>query len=137
MDKLLLEIVTPERKVLSKEVDEVTLPGAEGELGILPGHTELLTLLRPGRLVFKAGNETGVYALAGGFAEVGHTKVVILGDAAEAAKEIDVTRAKTAKERAEKALSELEMSDENWAGANAALERAVVRIDIAATLSGR
>lgn len=133
MDKLLLEIVTPERKVLSREVDEVTLPGAQGELGILPGHTELLTLVRPGRLIFKAGNETGVYSVAGGFAEVGHTKVVVLGDAAEAAPEIDIERAKLAKERAEKRLSELEMADEHWAAANAALERAVVRIDIAAS----
>ena len=84
MDKIVLEIVTPERKVLSKEVDEVTLPGAAGELGILPGHTELLTLLKPGRLIFRAGNESGVYSVAGGFAEIGHTKVVVLGDAAEA-----------------------------------------------------
>ncbi len=130
MQRLLLEIVTPERKVLSQEVDEVVLPGAEGELGILPGHRELVTLLRPGRLEFRDGSNHKVYAVAGGFAEIGHTKVILLADASEAAEEIDLQRAKEAKTKAEQRLDELEVADESWAAANAALERAVVRMSI-------
>lgn len=130
MDRIVLEIVTPERKVLSREVDEVVMPGVGGELGVLPGHTELLTILKPGRLVFRDGNVSELFSVAGGFAEVGHHKVVVLADAAEAAKEIDVERAKAAKARAEKQLGELEMTDEHWAQAEAALERAAVRIEV-------
>lgn len=131
MEKLKLEIVTPERKVLSQEVDEVILPGQEGELGVLPGHTELLTLLRPGRLVFRNGGETLQYAVAGGFAEVGHTKVVVLADAAEAAGEINAERAQAALAKAQKELSDLEMSGETYAAAEAAFARAAARLEVA------
>lgn len=134
MERILLEIVTPERKLLGREVEEVVLPGAEGELGILPGHTELLTLLKPGRLEFRDGASVEAYAIGGGFAEVGHTKVVVLADTAEAAAEIDLERAKAARARAEKQLGELEMTSEHYAAAEAALARATARIEVASAL---
>lgn len=137
MDRILLEIVTPERKVLAREVDEVVMPGQAGELGVLPGHTELLTILKPGRLVMRDGAATELYSVTGGFAEVGHHKVVVLADAAEAAKEIDVERAKAAKAKAEKQLSELEMTSEHFAAAEAALERATVRLEVVQLGMGR
>ena len=134
MEKILLEIVTPERKVLAKEVDEVTLPGAAGELGVLPGHTELLSLLKPGRLQYRDGTHLERFAVAGGFVEVGHKKVVVLADAAEASHEIDVARAKAARAKAEKMLADLEMTDQNWSLAESALQRALNRLDLAEVL---
>ena len=137
MERLLLEIVTPERKVLTREVDEVNLPGVNGEMGILPGHTELLSVLRPGPLTFRDGQDTDLYSIAGGFAEVGHEKVVVLADAAESAAEIDIARAEAALGKAEKKISDLEVSDESYAHAEAAFARASVRIEIAGMVRDR
>lgn len=137
MDRIQLDIVTPDRRVLSREVDEVTLSGQNGALGVLPGHTELLTLLQPGALELRDGNETLLYSVAGGVAEVTHHKVVVLADAAESAAEIDVARAEAAKTRAESELEAVEMSDEHYAGAHAALGRAAVRLNIAGMVRDR
>lgn len=105
---ILLEIVTPEKAVLHEEVDEVILPGTDGELGILPGHLPLMTTLRSGRLVTIKGGAQRVFVTHGGFAEVLPEKVVVLTDASEDLSSIDPARARAALEKAEKALAEAE-----------------------------
>jgi F-type H+-transporting ATPase subunit epsilon len=123
-----LELVTPERLLLSEEVDEVILPGYEGEFGVLPEHTQYLAILNIGVLRYRKGNETRRIALGGGFAEVTPERVVVMADTAERAEEIDVERARRARERAEAALKELSLDDETYAKAYAALQRAMVRM---------
>jgi F-type H+-transporting ATPase subunit epsilon len=123
-----LELVTPERLVLSEEVDEVVLPGYEGEFGVLPGHTQYLAILNIGMLWYRKGSAVTRIALGGGFAEVNHDRVVVMVDTAERAEEIDVERAKRARERAEARLKELSMDDETYRKAQAALQRALVRM---------
>jgi F-type H+-transporting ATPase subunit epsilon len=103
--KLTLEIVTPERPLVHETVDEVTLPGVEGELGILPGHTPLLTVLKVGVLSYRQGDERGYVAVANGFAEALADRVTVLAQMAERAEEIDAAKARTAQERAEQRLS--------------------------------
>jgi F-type H+-transporting ATPase subunit epsilon len=123
-----LELVTPERLVLSEEVDEVVLPGYEGEFGVLPGHTQFLAILNIGIMWFRKGSAIKKIALGGGFAEVTHDRVVVMADTAEASDEIDVERARRARDRAEASLKELSMDDETHAKAHAALQRALVRM---------
>lgn len=103
--KLTLEIVTPERPLVHAVVDEVTLPGVEGELGILPGHTPLLTVLKVGVLAYRQGDERHYVAIAHGFAEALAERVTVLAQVAERAEEIDVAKAKAAQERAEQRLA--------------------------------
>ena len=102
---LTLEIVTPERPLVRETVDEVTLPGAEGELGILPGHTPLLTTLKVGVLSYRKGEERSYVAIAYGFAEALADRVTVLAQMAERAEEIDVAKAKLAQEKAEQRLT--------------------------------
>ena len=123
-----LELVTPERLLLSEEVDEVILPGYEGEFGVLPVHTQYLAILNIGVLRYRKGSETRRIALGGGYAEVTPERVVVMADTAERAEEIDVERARRARERAEAALKELSLDDETYAKAYAALQRAMVRM---------
>jgi F-type H+-transporting ATPase subunit epsilon len=123
-----LELVTPERLLLSEDVDEVVLPGYEGEFGVLPGHTQYLAILNIGMLRYRRGSETRKIAVGGGFAEVTPERVVVMVDTAERAEEIDVERARRARERAEAALKELSLDDESYAKAYAALQRAMVRM---------
>jgi F-type H+-transporting ATPase subunit epsilon len=123
-----LELVTPERLVLSEEVDEVVLPGYEGEFGVLPGHTQYLAILNIGVLWYRKGSAVTRIALGGGFAEVTHDRVVVMADTAERAEEIDVERAQRARDRAEARLKELSMDDETYAKAYADLQRALVRM---------
>lgn len=104
-DTFTLEVVTPDRAVVREPVDEVQVPGREGYLGILPGHTPLLTELGIGALSYRKGNQTIYVAIAGGFAEVLAGRVLVLADAAERADEIDEARARTAVADAEKMLS--------------------------------
>ena len=103
-DHLTLEIVTPDHAVVSEEVDEVQIPGSEGSLGVLPGHTPLLTVLDVGELWYRKGQETSYVAVSFGFAEVLPDRVTILAQIAETAEEIDVTRAETAEQRAREHL---------------------------------
>jgi F-type H+-transporting ATPase subunit epsilon len=103
--KLTLEIVTPERPLVHETVDEVTLPGVEGELGILPGHTPLLTVLKVGALSYRQGEARSYVAIANGFAEALADRVTVLAQMAERAEEIDVTKAKAAQDRAEQRLA--------------------------------
>ena len=123
-----LELVTPERLVLSEDVDEVVLPGYEGEFGVLPGHTQFLAILNIGVLWYRKEGAVKKIALGGGFAEVTHDRVVVLADTAERADEIDLERAQRARDRAEARLKELTMDDETYAKAQAALKRALVRM---------
>ena len=104
-DHLTLEIVTPESSVVSEEVDEVQIPGAEGSFGVLPGHTPLLATLQVGELWYRKGQDTSFVAVSFGFAEVLPDRVTILAQIAESAEQIDVTRAETAEKRAKDLLA--------------------------------
>ena len=102
---MLLEIVTAERQVYSDQVNGVVAPGIEGELGILPHHAPLLTILQPGELrILKEGEEDTSMAVSGGFLEVMANRVVVLTDAAERVEEIDEARAQEAMQRAQERL---------------------------------
>lgn len=129
-DKIFLEIVTPEKKVLSETVDIVVAPGEEGEFGALPNHIPFLSKLKVGELRFRVGNSTKYVAIMGGYAEVLPDRVTILASAAEEATDIDVIRAKAARERAERRLKEAKDRYE-FAVAQAALQRALARLRIA------
>ena len=104
-DTFQLEIVTPEKKVVDVAATEAQIPGMNGYLGVLPGHAPLITELAVGEITYKAGAEEQRLAVAWGFAEVLPDKVTILAETAEKPNEIDVERARKAKERAEKLLS--------------------------------
>jgi F-type H+-transporting ATPase subunit epsilon len=130
MATMQFEIVTAERVVYSDEVNVVVAPGIEGELGILPHHAPLLTVLQPGEIrVIKDGEETNI-AVTGGFLEVLANKVTILADAAERAEEIDVERAEEAVRRAEERV-ERRGADMDMARAVATMRRAQVRLRVA------
>ncbi|BCR02957.1 ATP synthase epsilon chain [Desulfuromonas versatilis] len=130
-DKLKLEMVTPYKKVLSAEVDEVTAPGAIGEFGILPGHTPMLTTLKIGEMTYRQGGQTFHVAVNWGYVEVEEDKVTVLVETAEPADEIDLERAKAALGRAEEALKELSPEDKDFKIMQAALDRALIRIQVA------
>jgi F-type H+-transporting ATPase subunit epsilon len=105
-----LEVVTPEKKVFSDTVENVYLPGEDGELGILEQHAALVTNLKPGELRYQKGGETIYLAVGSGFAEVTEHKVVVLTDNALGESEIDEARAEAAVQRAEDALKSLDHS---------------------------
>jgi F-type H+-transporting ATPase subunit epsilon len=127
-EKLQFELVTPHGSVYSGEVDEVTAPGSEGEFGVLPGHAPYITTLRTGLLICKSGGQNIYFFVSWGYAEVGPDKVVVLADSAERAEDIDIERARDARKRAEEILKRQE--EENFASAEAALERAMFRVNI-------
>lgn len=129
-EKILLDIVTPEKRVLSETVDIVVAPGEEGEFGVLPGHIPFLCKLKVGELRFRIGASARHVAIMGGYAEVLPDRVTILATAAEDESEIDVVRAKAARERAERRLAEAKDTVE-FAQAQAALQRAIARLKIA------
>jgi len=130
-EKLKLEMVTPYKRVLSVEVDEVTAPGTVGELGVLPDHTSLLTTLKVGELTYKQGNETFHVAVNWGYVEVEDNVMTVLVETAEPADQIDLERAKAALARAEEALKKLTDEDKEFKVMEAALERAVIRVQVA------
>jgi F-type H+-transporting ATPase subunit epsilon len=101
---LQLLVVTPERKVVEAEADQVELPGAEGYLGILPGHTPLITLLRTGVLSFQRGGRSQAFAVSSGFAEIANDQVHVLADSAEGPAEIDVAAAERERSAAEEEM---------------------------------
>ena len=125
-----LTIVTPERKVLDKQVEEVVLPGVQGYLGVLPGHAPLLTALQAGEIAYRSGGATEYAAVAWGFLEVLDDHVRVLADTAERSEEIDVERARRAHERASERLR-TGGDDLDWDRARAALTKALVRIQVA------
>ena len=124
-----LTIVTPERSLIDDHAEEIQLPGAEGYLGILPGHAPLFTDLKVGEIGFRKGSSWVWLSVAWGFAEVLPDQVRVLAETAERANEIDVERATRARERAEKRLSH-GGDDVDYNRALVALERAVVRIQV-------
>jgi F-type H+-transporting ATPase subunit epsilon len=123
-----LEVVTPERLLVSADVDEVIAPGYEWEFGVLPEHTFFLAILSIGVLRYRRGSEIKKVAVGGGFAEVTPERMVVLADVAEKADEIDVERARRAHARAETALKEVSLDEEATAKATSALQRALVRM---------
>lgn len=130
-DTLKLEMVTPYKRVLSEEVDEIIAPGVAGELGFLPNHTPLLTTLKIGELTYRKGGKTFHVALNWGYVEIEDDKVVILAETAEPADQIDLARAKEALHRAENALKKLEPEDKDFRIMQASLERAMIRVQVA------
>jgi len=130
MATLRLEIVTAERMVYSDDVNAVVAWGVEGQLGILPHHAPLMTMLQPGDLLIRKDNEEEYLAVSGGFLEVRPDKVIVLADACERAEEVDVARAEAAKRRAEETLKE-RPPEVDAAAAEAALRRSLVRLKVA------
>ena len=132
-EKLELEVVTPEKRVLQEVVDEVVLPGSEGELGILPEHTPLISQLQTGVLTYRQGSNRHSIFVSGGFVEVLPHRVSVLTDVSELARDIDVDRAKRAREKAEKALHESTKGDAgvDVKRAQLKLERAMARMELA------
>ena len=130
MSTLRLEVVTPEKKVFEQDVNMVVARGVEGELGIMPNHVPLVTPLKIAPVKAKVGNSETFIAVHGGFMEVRKDKVVILAEAAELGADIDVSRARLAKERAERRLAQ-KQSDINARRAELALHRALNRINAA------
>ena len=128
---LRLDIITPERNLLSEAVDSVTVPGAGGELGILPGHTPLISQLQTGVLSYAQGPTTKRLHVSGGFVEVRDDRVSVLAELAERPEEIDAARARLAREHAEKTLGSFSGTEEDFERARAELERSMVRIQLA------
>lgn len=129
-EKLFLEVVTPQKAIVSEEVEIVVAPGSEGEFGALKGHTTFLTSLKIGTLRYKdaKGKERFLF-VNGGFAEVLPDRVTILAESAERRKDIDVERARRAKERAERRLA-AKAADTDLVRAEAALRRAIHRLGL-------
>lgn len=128
--QILLEVVTPEKKLVSEMVDIVVAPGELGEFGVLSNHIPFLSKLRVGELRFRVGTSQRYIAIMGGYCEVLPDRVTVLAPAAEEARDIDLVRAKAARERAERRMKEAKDRLE-FARAEAALQRALARLKIA------
>ncbi len=128
-EKMNLSVVTPERRMVKEEVDEVVLPGTLGYLGALPGHTPLLTSLKIGEIKYRVGTTWKYLSVSWGFAEILPDRVTVLADIAESAEEIDVDRAQ---KQAESAQAKLRVPDADFLQAQFALEKALVRLQVAA-----
>ena len=132
-NKLQLSIVTPERLVLNEEVAQVNVPGIEGDLGILYDHAPILTTMRAGRFSYELagekGRETIQMVVSGGYLEVTDNRVIVLAEAVEFLDEIDKERAKASLLKAEEALADTGLSDEEFAEAQGRLFRAIARLE--------
>ena len=132
MGTLHLEVITPEKVVVSQEVDTVVAPGTEGEFGVLPSHINFLSGIVPGELRFSSGDKKEYLAVTTGFAEVLSDRVSVLVETAEKSREIDIERAQEAIERAKQRLAKDRASEDiDFIRAEAALERAISRIKVA------
>jgi len=129
MAVLKLEIVTPEAKVYSEDVDMVTLPGVEGEMGIFPMHIPLMTQIAAGEIVARKGGQDFFLAVGEGFVEVTGERVAILTDMAIKADDIDETKAEEARKRAEARLAE-KLNDEETATVQAALLHSLTQLNV-------
>lgn len=129
--KLTLEVVTPERLLVSEQVDEVQLPGAEGYFGVLPGHTPLLATLQVGELWYRIGQDKRYLAVAFGFAEVLPDRVTVLAQIAERPEDIDVPRAEAARKRAEERIAK-PPADIEFERARIAMMKSLIRLQVAA-----
>jgi F-type H+-transporting ATPase subunit epsilon len=128
--KITLEIVTPDRALVSEQVDEVQLPGAEGYFGVLPGHTPLLSTLAVGELWYRIGTTTHFLAVAFGFAEVLPDRVTVLAQIAEKAEDIDIARAEAALKRAQERAG-ARQTDIDFERARVALMKSLIRLQVA------
>ena len=135
-EQIHLEVVTPARKVFEADVDRVEVPGLDGELGILPGHTELVSLLKPaGLLTYHVGNETGEMAISDGFVEVSSDRVTVLANRATRPEDIDLASALKLKENAEQLLQRaLSDPDADIVRASIELERTSIELNLAQKL---
>ena len=130
-EQIQLEVVTPERRLISEPVEMVTVPGYGGELGILPGHTPLISRLQTGVLSYVQDGRTQQLHVSGGFVEVNNDRVSVLADLAERPEEIDAAKARQDRERLEKALSTFTGSEEEMEKERVNLERSMVRLQLA------
>ena len=128
---MFFELATPNRLIVSEEVEEVVAPGVEGYFGVLPGHTPFLTSLQSGEVSYRVGRGEQYLAVTGGFAEVRGDRVVVLADNAERPEEIDRERALRARQRAERRLAGKTDEEINYTRALAAFSRALTRIHVA------
>jgi F-type H+-transporting ATPase subunit epsilon len=133
-EKIQLEVVTPERRVLAEPVDMVTVPGLGGELGILPGHTPLISQLQTGVLTYVQEGKSYQLHVSGGFVEVRDDNVSVLAVVAERPDEIDAARARLSRDQLEKQLNAWTGSEEEFETAKVELDRSLVRLQLA---SGR
>jgi F-type H+-transporting ATPase subunit epsilon len=136
-EQLKFELVTPQRKVVSEEVDEITATGTLGEFGVLPGHAPFLTSLKIGELSYKKGGTVYHLAVNSGYFEVVNDMVTVLVDSSEHAEEIDVERARKAQARAEEAMKGISQEDKTYKEMEAALQRALIRMQVAAKAARR
>ena len=130
-DQLKLEVVTPERRVLSEPVNSVTVPGRNGEMQILPGHAALISELKTGVLAYNQDGTAQQLHVSGGFVEVSDDRVSVLAEIAERPEEIDAARARLAREHTEKQLSAWSGTEEDFEKARVKLERSMVRLQLA------
>src|SRR5882757_9174412 len=130
-EQLQLEVVTPERRLLSEQVNSVTVPGRGGELGILPGHAPLISDLQTGVLSYNEDGTTFQLHVSGGFVEVSDDKVSVLAEIAERPEEIDANQARTSRDQLEKQMSTWSGSEEDLEKAKAEFERSTVRLQLA------
>ena len=133
---LTLELVTPDRSVGRESVDELRIPGTEGYLGVLPGHTPLLTSLQVGELWFRQGGDTSYVSVAFGFAEVLPDRVTILAQIAERAEDIDIERAQEAERRARDRLAK-SATDIDFDRARISLMKSLIRLQVASKIRMR
>ncbi len=126
-----LEIVTPERLAYSDTVDSVVLPGSEGELGVLPNHAPLVSMLGVGELRIRKGGAEESFAIVGGFLQVRPDKVVVMAETADLASEIDLDKAQEARREAERALEGGFSEGADLSMARAQLQQALLRIRVA------
>lgn len=130
-DKIQLEVVTPERRVLAEPVDMVTVPGLGGELGILPGHTPLISQLQTGVLTYVQDGKSFQLHVSGGFVEVRDDHVSVLAEVAERPDEIDAARARASREKFEKQLNAWSGSEQDFEEVKTELDRSIVRLQLA------
>ena len=128
-EKLILSIVTPEKLLVSEEVDQVNVPGSEGDLGILYDHAPILTNLRSGQLSYEKEGETIALVVSGGYLEVTDNRITILAETGEFLHEIDRERAERAQAQAEELLGKTDLSEEEFIEAQKKLFRAIARLE--------
>lgn len=131
-----LTVVSPERLVVSAEVEEAQVPGKNGYLGILPGHAPMMTELEIGELSYRQGDLTGYLAVTWGYCEVLSDQVIVLAERAERAEEVDRERAQAAMERARKRLSNLQDPEIDFLRARISLQRALIRVRVSQRARG-
>ncbi len=128
-EKLILSIVTPEKLLVSEEVDQVNVPGSEGDMAILYDHTPILTNLRSGQLSYEKEGETIALVVSGGYLEVTDNRVIILAETGEFLHEIDRERAERARAKAEELLGKADLSEEEFTETQKKLFRAIARLE--------